>query len=166
MSSYLEQLKAVLAENAPTGGTDKTDKSPSVSFVSAPDTHVLRAEAATIAPLLLSEPKRSSVAAFPVWLSRLHELPSTPCPDDFASGRWPVLRDGAGRFARQWAAEAMSLGWRFGELFDLVEPFANLPVQGAAWFVGDLTVMAVTADAITLCTEGGATQCIHRKPRA
>ena len=58
----------------------------------------------------------------------------------------------------------MSLGWTFDELFALAEPFANVSLQGAAWFVGDSTVTAVTADAITLRTEGGATQRIYRKP--
>jgi hypothetical protein len=32
----------------------------------------------------------------------------------------------------------MSLGWTFDELFALVEPFANVSLQGAAWFVGGL----------------------------
>ena len=59
----------------------------------------------------------------------------------------------------------MSLGWTFDELFALREPFANVSLQGAAWFVGDATVTAVTADAITLRTEGGATQRVYRKPR-
>ena len=75
------------------------------------------------------------------------------------------MRDGAERFAQQWATKAVGLGWTFDELFDLVEPFANLSLQGAAWFVGDSTVTAVTADAITLRTEGGATQRIYRKSR-
>ena len=60
----------------------------------------------------------------------------------------------------------MRLGWSFDELFALAEPFANVSLQGAAWFVGDSTVTAVTADAITLRTEGGATQRIYRKTRA
>jgi hypothetical protein len=29
----------------------------------------------------------------------------------------------------------MSLGWTFDELLALAEPFANLSLQGAAWFV-------------------------------
>jgi hypothetical protein len=35
-------------------------------------------------------------------------------------------------------------------------------LQGAAWFIGDSTVTAVTAEAITLRTEGGATQRAYR----
>jgi hypothetical protein len=73
-----------------------------------------------------------------------------------------VVREGSNRFARQWAGKAVALGWTFEELFALREPFANVSLQGAAWFVGDSAVMAVTADAITLRTEGGAVQRIYR----
>jgi hypothetical protein len=96
----------------------------------------------------------------------LRELPSTQCPDGFSSDRWAAIRDGAERFAGDWTVTTMSLGWTFEELFDLREPFANVTIQGAAWFVGGSTVTAVTADAITLLTEGGATQRIYRKQRA
>jgi hypothetical protein len=75
------------------------------------------------------------------------------------------MRDGAERFAQQWGAKTVGLGWTFDELFVLVEPFANVSLQGAAWFVGDSSITAVTADAITLRTEGGATQRIYRKSR-
>jgi hypothetical protein len=60
----------------------------------------------------------------------------------------------------------LALEWSFDELFAFVEPFANVSLQGAAWFVGDAIVTAVTTDAITLRTEGGATQRIYRKRRA
>jgi hypothetical protein len=56
----------------------------------------------------------------------------------------------------------MRLGWTFDELFVLCEPFANVSLQGAAWFVGESAVTAVTADAITLRTSSGATTRIHR----
>ena len=65
---------------------------------------------------------------------------------------------GVQQFARVWAANAMSLGWAFDELFAFAEPFANVSLQGAAWFVGGSTVTAVTADTITLRTERGATR--------
>ena len=32
----------------------------------------------------------------------------------------------------------MSLGWSLDELFAFVEPFANVSLQGTAWFVGGL----------------------------
>jgi hypothetical protein len=61
--------------------------------------------------------------------------------------------------------KAKSLGWTFEDLFALREPFANFSIQGAAWFVGDSAVTAITSDTITLRTEGGAMQRIYRKPR-
>jgi hypothetical protein len=67
------------------------------------------------------------------------------------------------RFAHEWAAKAASLGWTFEELFALRDPFANLSLQGAAWFIGDSTVTAVTAEAITLRTDSGSTQRAYRK---
>ena len=87
-------------------------------------------------------------------------------PKDVPTERWAVLCNGVERFAQEWAANAMCLGWTFAELFALAKPFANVSLQGAAWFVGDSTVTAITGDAITLRTAGGATTRIYRKPRA
>jgi hypothetical protein len=98
------------------------------------------------------------------WRERLCELASTPRPDDTSIERWACACRGVEEFARGWTANAMGLGWTFDELFPFVQPFANVSLQGAAWFVGDSTVTAVTADAITLRTEGEATQRIYRKP--
>ena len=88
---------------------------------------------------------------------------SRPCPEDFSSARFEGLRQGALRFAAEWGAEALRLGWRLDELFKIAEPFANVSLQGAAWFIGDATVTAVTAAAITLRTASGATQRIYRR---
>ena len=42
MTGYLARLKTLLAENGSTRQTDKTDKSPSVSFVSDQGGHLWR----------------------------------------------------------------------------------------------------------------------------
>jgi hypothetical protein len=97
------------------------------------------------------------------WRERLRTLFSTTGPDGFSPDQWSVLRAGAGRFARDWAARAMLLGWRFDELFALHDPFANVSLQGAAWFIGNSTVTAVTANAITLRTESGSILHVYRK---
>jgi hypothetical protein len=60
----------------------------------------------------------------------------------------------------------MALGWTFEELFALRDPFANGSLQGAGWFVGDKTVTAVTADAITLRSASGSTTRVYRKSEA
>ena len=67
------------------------------------------------------------------------------------------------RFAEEWGARALALGWTEDELFALAEPFARVDLQGGAWFVGGSTVVAATADAITLRTESGATLRIYRR---
>jgi hypothetical protein len=97
------------------------------------------------------------------WSDAIERLVSRPCPEAESTERWACACRGVERFAQQWTAKTKSLGWTFEELFALREPFANVSLQGAAWFVGDSTVTAVTAAAITLHTEGGATQRIYRK---
>jgi hypothetical protein len=99
------------------------------------------------------------------WDECIAELTSKPAPDGLPPQRWAVLCNGAERFAQEWAAKATSLGWSFEELFALRDPFVNGSLQGAAWFIGDSTVTAVTADAITLRTEGGTTLRSYRQPR-
>jgi hypothetical protein len=99
------------------------------------------------------------------WREAIEQLLSRPRPLAESDERWARACRGTEQFAQRWAAKAMSLGWSLDELFALVEPFANGSLQGAAWFVGDSTITAVTADAITLRTDGGATQRIYRKSR-
>jgi hypothetical protein len=98
------------------------------------------------------------------WREAIEQLLSRPRPLAESNERWARACRGAEQFAGGWAAKAISLGWSLDELFAFAEPFANVSLQGAVWFVGDSTVTAVTADAITLGTEGGATQRIYRKP--
>ena len=66
-------------------------------------------------------------------------------------------------FASVLAAETVRLGWSFDELFKIAEPFANVSLQGAAWFIGDATVIDVTAAAITLRRSSGSTTRMCRK---
>jgi hypothetical protein len=88
---------------------------------------------------------------------------SVTCPADEPPARFERARQGALRFAAERAAEAMRLGWTHDELFALTEPFANLSRQGAAWFIRDSTVVAVSAAAITIRSASGATTHIYRK---
>lgn len=89
-----------------------------------------------------------------------------PCPDGLGPSRWLCLQDGAARFTEGWGERALALGWDDAELFALADPFARGDLQGAAWFVGSSTVVAVTPDAITLRTESGATLRIYRRARS
>jgi hypothetical protein len=96
----------------------------------------------------------------PATIDRLRSL---PCPKDYSPERWERNRDGALRFASESAAEAVHLGWSLDELFAIAEPFANVSLQGAAWFVGESTVIDVTAAAITLRRSSGSTTRIYRR---
>lgn len=93
----------------------------------------------------------------------LDRLRSRPCSEDFSSERFERLRQGALRFAAEWGAEALRLGWSLDELFKIGEPFANVSLQGAAWFIGEAIVTGVSAAAIALRTASGATQRIYRR---
>ena len=85
------------------------------------------------------------------------------CPEDFSPERWERLKAGALRFAAEWGAQALRLGWSLDELFKIAEPFANVSLQGAAWFIGNSTAIDVTAAAITLLTASGVTQRFYRR---
>ena len=101
------------------------------------------------------------------WSEAIDRLLSRPCPEAESVERWARACRGVEQFARGWAAKAQGLGWAFDELFSLRDPFVNVSLQGAAWFIGDSTVTAITADAITLRTEGGAIQrACRRRARA
>jgi hypothetical protein len=154
MRTYLGRLKSVLTENTYTPPTDRTDRSPFVSSVSAAGTQFSE---------FCDREARPAAKPVPEWFEAIYPLLSRSCPDGVAPQRWTVLTGEVEHFAQQWAEKAMSLGWTFEELFALRDPFANASLQGAAWFIGDSTVTAVTADAITLRTQGGATQRAYRK---
>jgi hypothetical protein len=131
-----------------------------------PDEIMNAVRAATPAtPATVPQFKHPSVAAVATVAATpcAQRLREHPCPEGFTPARWACLQDGAAGFAEQWADKAISLGWTYEELFGLKEPFGNLSLQGAAWFIGDATITAVTADAITLRTASGATLRSYRK---
>jgi hypothetical protein len=90
-------------------------------------------------------------------------LRSRPSPDGITPDGFERLRQGALRFAVEYAPEAVRLGWSLDELFAIAEPFARVDLQGAAWFIGDATVNDVTAAAITLRRSSGSTTRVYRK---
>jgi hypothetical protein len=94
------------------------------------------------------------------WLERLL---ARPRPDSEPLARWQAHCAGVRRFVEDgWRQKAAALGWPHDELFALRDPFANGSLQGAVWFVGDKTVTAVTADAISLRSASGSTTRIYR----
>jgi hypothetical protein len=127
--SYLARLRSLEATNRGTPAPDKADKSPSVSSVGASGTRFSGRDRASVD----CEEQPQGLLAY-------------PCPEGFAPERWEPLRQGAGRFANEWADKALWLGWTYEELFAIAEPFARVDLQGAAWFIGNASVTAVTAD--------------------
>jgi hypothetical protein len=97
-------------------------------------------------PKISGEPVEPAANIPDGWRERLHEFLFKPCPEDTPIERWASACRGVEQFAGRWPAKAMGLGWTSDELFALREPFANVSIQGAAWFIGDSTVTAVTAD--------------------
>jgi hypothetical protein len=136
--SYLARLKTLLAEKRLPEELTELTKGASVSFVSDQGGRFSGNEA-------------------------VERIRAYPCPDGFSPARWQRLQDEAARFAEEWGARAVALGWTEAELFALAEPFARVDIQGAAWFMGGSNVAAVTADAIMLRTESGATLRIYRR---
>jgi len=150
-------------QKTPTSPTDKTDEScgegcgttgaaTSVGFVGEPNWHVSVDAIAQIARL-----------PCPSICPIVEAIRSAPSPADEPPARFERARQGALRFAAEHAADAIRFGWTHDELFALTEPFANLSRQGAAWFIRDSSVAAVSAAAITIRTAGGATTRIYRK---
>ena len=90
-------------------------------------------------------------------------IPTLRCPEDFSPERWERLKAGALRFAAEWVRKRSVSAGSFDELFKIAEPFANVSLQGAAWFIGDFTAIDVTAAAITLLTASGVTQRFYRR---
>ena len=112
-------------------------------------------------------PSGTSLSAVPVGqlpAEAAERIRALACPADFSCTRWQILQNGAARFAEEWGERALALGWTSDELFAFAEPFARVDLQGACWFVGDATVAAPTADAVTLRRASGATLKIYRRP--
>ena len=113
-----------------------------------------------IALLLQNDEPRGPQVGVQDWLERLL---ARPRPDSEPLARWQAHCTGVRQFVEDgWHRKAVALGWTHDGLFTLRDPFANLSLQGAAWFVGDKTITAVTADAITLRSAGGSTTRIYR----
>jgi hypothetical protein len=140
MSRYLARLKALLAENIPTRPSDRTDESPSVSFVSDPGRHVSgdeRCEADAIE-------ERGGLASDWVPAVYLEGWARLNCQRlaSVVEAGWPQALDDGGRFLDEWGSEAANLGWRPGELFDATD--------GLIWHLAGQRVVYIGADRVDL----------------
>ena len=90
------------------------------------------------------------------WREHIASLLSRPCPDGVSAERWTRAREGAERFAQQWAVQAMRLGWTAVELYRVPPQWSRIDLTGAALLIGDRQVIAVTEASIVIETPSGA----------
>jgi hypothetical protein len=63
------------------------------------------------------------------------------------------------------SAEAERLGWPPDELYRVPELWSQIHLAGCALLIDDREVVAVTAEAIQIKTDSGATLSFYRKPQ-
>ncbi len=141
MSRYLARLKALIAENVPTPRTDRTDKRASVGIVSDQGRHVLRDDGAEVAdPDAIDE--RAGLAADSVPAVYLDAWARLNCqkPASVSEADWRLALDDGGRFLDAWGADAATMQWTPGDLFDVT--------AGLVWRLAGASVEAIGADRV------------------
>jgi hypothetical protein len=125
---------------------------PTVPFVTASDVE----ERAAIVEEGAKVPRK--------WVEGFAELEARPIPRGVDRATWLAMMDAAGRFLDQWGSAAAALGWTAGELFgpDPTAPLNRRDRRGAAFFLANAEVIAITAEAITLRV-GGSVQSLRRR---
>jgi hypothetical protein len=124
MSRYLARLKALVAEDACTRLTDKTDARAFVTFVSDQSSPVSDDESAI--------EERAGLAADSVPPCYLNAWARLQCqrPSYATEEAWRRAVVDVGRFLDGWGADAQTMQWTVGELFDV--PRHGRP-GGLAW---------------------------------
>ena len=100
------------------------------------------------------------------WAEGFARLESQPAPRTVTPATWLALIDAAGRFLDEWGSKAAALGWTASYLFGLdpAAPINRRDSRGAAFYLIDAEVLALTADAIAIRV-GGQVQQIYRCPK-
>jgi hypothetical protein len=98
------------------------------------------------------------------WVERLASLPREPAPRGVDPRAWTAMLDAAGIFLTEWGTTADALGWTADDLFsvDASTPISRRDKRGAAFFLADAEVVAITEDMIKN-RNGGASQTIYRQ---
>jgi hypothetical protein len=143
MTRFLGRLKTLLAEDAPTRQTDRTDKSPSVSFVSDQGKRVSRSDGADASAEVAIE-ERAGVASNCVPSVYLDAWARLNCqrPASVPEAEWRLALDDGGRFLDAWGDEAAEVGWTPGELF--------AARAGLAWRLAGERVEAIGRNSVRL----------------
>jgi hypothetical protein len=96
----------------------------------------------------------------------LGRLLTMPAPRRFEQVRWSKAVKHAIRFAADWAAVALRLGWTVEELFGLhpVAPDARYDARGLAFAqTDDRCIVAITESTAVIRTSGGANLTFYRR---
>jgi hypothetical protein len=87
-------------------------------------------------------------------------------PGDFSPGHWQAVVDGGLRFADQWAAKALAMGWRPEDVFGLHanSPAARRDCKGLAWLLGDgERIVGIDANGADIAMPSGSRQRFYRQ---
>ena len=135
----------------PTQRTDKTDKSPSVSFVSASP----RRSEGEIEPGSGMPASKIVAENVPLeWSVGVERLLALPRPDGVLPERWQTLLDDAVGFVETWGVQAAKLGWETADVFGVnrTKPFVRLDAAGLVRLLDGRPVVALTeTEAVIQC---------------
>jgi hypothetical protein len=94
-------------------------------------------------------------------------LCAMPAPTGFTTERWEAAIDQAARFADEWGAKALALGWTPEELFGLhpIAAAARYDVMGLAFSVQPGGhILTLTEDCAVIETASGSRNTFRRRP--
>ena len=145
----------------PTQRTDKTDKSPSVSSVSA---SLRRSEGEIGSGLPISRTTADGVP--PEWTAGVERLLTLPHPDGASPERWQTLLDDAMGFVEAWGVQAAKLGWKTVDVFGVnrTKPFVRLDAAGLVRLLDGRPVVALTESQAAIQGRGHSRLTFRRKP--
>jgi hypothetical protein len=99
------------------------------------------------------------------WAEGFAKLEALPAPLGLDPAQWFAVVSAAGRFLDEWGAKAAALGWTASELFGLdpAAPLNRRDRRGAAFFLAEAEVLAITAEAISLRVGPSALRVYRRE---
>jgi hypothetical protein len=186
--SAFESQWAGWQPNMPSPLTDKTDKSPSVSFVSAPPRHIPPLDGERAPPkspkaLTDKTDKRSTPGTADCspgrravllqvagdvpadWVQGVADLLAMPPHPDWPEAAWKALQDDALGFLKDWAAQAHALGWGGIDLFGVhaEAPHARLDGMGLVPLLSGRPILALTEDSAAIRAVASGTLTFRRR---
>jgi len=167
--------------NGPIPGTDNTDKSPSVSFVSGSTRRISPVEGGEaprngLSTLTNKADKRCLARERAVllqvpegvaetWAQGIADLLVMQAPADWPPARWATLQEDARTFLLAWGGQACRLGWTAHDLFSVhsVASYARVDAMGLVTLLGGRHVAAITDDSAAIAVSAGTQSFLRRK---